>query len=81
MHPHLPYIGAEAHIPNQLARRMGRRPSREEVVGSHILKTPSAADLEKLERRAVASSLDKAIGLRPCAEALLERGILRSAEM
>ena len=70
--------GAEGstHVPNAINRFLGRRPSRDDMVGAGILKSRVEATADCLKRKSLESSLAAAINKRPSAEALLHKGIL-----
>ena len=69
-------VDESPHIPNELARFMKRRPSREVVTERGILKTTVQQTTAQLERRSLEQALESAIRARPSTELLIEKGIM-----
>ena len=64
------------HIPNTLAKALGRRPSREDVGSKMILKSQVQALSETLLWKAIGVRLDAALARRPPLQKLQDMGIL-----
>ena len=67
-----------AHIPNQINRFLGRRPSREDVAGSRIFKSHVQDTADRLARKSLEAALAGAMQRRPSVEVLLQKGILQA---